>query len=85
MDLINIFPNCVFLYGGSYNIKEEVNPFKIVLERILDTIKVINIPRKITSITVSVDNIEEKNPLYVPAIKIVAIDIRKGNLPITRN
>ena len=38
-----------------------------------------------TNITASVDIIEAPNPCIPPAINIVAIEIRKGNLPVTRN
>lgn len=59
-------------------------PFKIVFDNILETIKVRNIPNNITKITARVDTKEALNPCIVPAIKIVATEIRKGNLPITR-
>lgn len=84
MDLIKIFPIWGFLYGGSSKIKDEGIPFKIVLDNILETTKVRKIPSKITKITVIVDKIEAPNPCIVPAIKIVAIDIKNGNLPVTR-
>lgn len=60
-------------------------PFKIVFDNILEISKVKNIPNNITNITAIVETNEALNPCIVPAIKIVAIDIRKGNLPITRN
>ena len=39
-------------------------------------------PNNITKITAIVDTTEAPNPCIVPAINIVAIDIRKGNLPL---
>ena len=56
-----------------------------MFDNIFDIINVKNIPNIITIITASVDNIDDKNPLppaYAPAINIVAIDIRNGNLPL---
>ena len=57
-------------------------PFKIVLESILEIINVQNIPSNITNMTLIVDIIEAPKPCIVPAIKMVAIDIRNGNLPL---
>lgn len=54
----------------------------MVLDRILDTIKVIKIPNKITKITQIVDKIELAKPDTVPAIKIEAIVSKNGNLPL---
>ena len=39
-------------------------------------------PKSITKITAIVDTIEAPNPYIVPAIKMVAIAIKKGNLPL---
>lgn len=39
----------------------------------------------ITKITEIVDKIELPKPCLLPAIKIVLIAIKKGNLPIARN
>ena len=81
----NIFPNCGFLYGGNSNTIDDGIPFNIVFDNILDIINVKNIPNIITTITASVDKIDDRNPLppaYAPAINIVAIEIRNGNLPL---
>ena len=43
---------------------------------------VIKIPSKITSKTVKVDKIDAPKPIPNPPIKIVAIVIKKGNLPL---
>lgn len=43
------------------------------------------IPNKITKITAMVEIMELPIPCILPEIKIVAIAIRRGNLPITRN
>lgn len=43
------------------------------------------IPNTITKITAKVETIEAEKPWRVPAIKMVAMAIRKGNLPIARN
>ena len=85
MDLINIFPNCGFLYGGNSNIIDDGIPFKIVLDKIFDIINVKNIPNIITTTTANVDNIDAKIlllPANAPAIKIVAIVIKNGNRPL---
>lgn len=55
------------------------------MDNILEITKVKNIPNNITKITAIVETNEAPKPCIVPAIKIVAIDIRKGNLPVTRN
>lgn len=48
-------------------------------------INVKKIPNKITKMTAMVETSEAPNPCIVPAMKMVAIDIRKGNLPVARN
>jgi len=48
-------------------------------------ISVIRIPITITKTTDNVDKIDDQIPKVVPLIKIVAIVIKNGNLPITRN
>ena len=48
-------------------------------------INVRNIPNNITNITAIVDRIDAPIPCIEPAINIVAIAIKKGNLPITWN
>ena len=81
----NIFANCGFLYGGNSNTIDDGIPFNIVFDKILDIINVKHIPNIITMITAIVDNIEDRilfPPAYAPAIKIVAIDIKNGNLPL---
>ncbi len=78
----NILPICGFLYGGSSSTNEDGIPFNIVFDNIFDIIKANIIPNTITAITVSVASIDE-NPPYAPAINIVAIDIKNGNLPVT--
>ena len=62
--------------------KEEGNPFKIVLERSLDISKVINIPSKTIAKTTSVEIIEDVKPENILPINIVAIVIKNGNLPL---
>ena len=84
IDRISIFPICGFLYGGNSNTNDDGIPFSIVFDKILDMNNVNIIPNMITPITVSVAKIDE-NPPYVPAINMVAIDIKKGNLPVTWN
>lgn len=41
-------------------------------------------PNKMTKITAMVEIMEAPNPCILPAIKMVAMAMRKGNLPITR-
>ena len=85
IDLIIIFPNSGFLYGGSSSIKEEGVPFKIVFDKILEITKVKNIPNNITNNTQIVETIEDKFPVKQLPIKIVEMVIKIGNLPITWN
>ena len=61
---------------------EDGTPFRSVLESIFDINKVITIPTKITKTTTKVDIIELEIPENLLAIKMVAIDIKKGNLPL---
>ena len=107
IDLISTCPICGFLYGGSSNTKDELVPFNIVFDKILETSKVINMPSKITPNTVIVAIKVEPKPaelliakfsatsvptspacstlfplITAPAIKILAIVIKKGNLPL---
>ena len=78
------FPICGFLYGGSSNIYEEGSPLRIVLDKILDISNVINIPKTITHKTHNVDIKELVIPVKKLPMKIVAIVIKNGNLPVTR-
>ena len=57
----------------------------MVFDNILEISKVKKIPNNITKMTARVETIEAPNPCIVPAIKIVLIAIKKGNLPVTRN
>lgn len=84
-DLTNTFPICGFLYGGSSKINDEGTPFRIVLDKIFEIKSVKNIPSKITKITANVDMTDERTPAKYEPMNIVAIVIRKGNLPITRH
>ena len=43
-DLINILPICGFRYGGSSSVNEDGRPFKIVVDSIFDTARVIKTP-----------------------------------------
>ena len=54
------------------------------MDKIFEISKVIKIPNNITNNTASVDIKDPFKLITFPAIKIVAIEIRKGNLPITR-
>ena len=78
-------PICGFLYGGSSKTKDEGIPLRIVLDKILEMIRVIIIPIMITKTTDKVDKMEDQIPNVLPAINIEAIVIKNGNLPITRN
>ncbi len=57
----------------------------MVLDNSLETTNVKKIPSKITKITAKVETIEAPKPLILPAIKIVAIAIKKGKRPVTRD
>lgn len=57
----------------------------MVLDSSLEMTSVKKIPNKITKTTAMVEIMEALNPCILPAIKIVAIEIKKGNLPITRD
>lgn len=54
----------------------------MVLDSILEIIRLQNIPKIITNITAKVETIEEPIPFMVPAIKMLAIVIKNGNLPL---
>lgn len=84
-DLTIILLICGFLQGGSSKINEEGAPFKRVLDNILEINSVNIIPKTIIKITASVDMIDDKIPVKYSPIKIVAIVIKKGNLPVARN
>ena len=62
IELIIIFPNSGFLYGGSSSINEEGVPFKIVLDKSLEITKVKNIPNNITNNTQIVEIREDILP-----------------------
>ena len=76
------FPSCGFRYGGNSKIKEDGKPFNIVFDNILDINKVIHIPKTIIANTVKVATIELLGPVNKLPIKIVAIVISIGNLPL---
>lgn len=57
----------------------------MVLDSSLEMSSVKKIPSKMTKITAMVEIMEAPNPCILPAIKIVAMAIKKGNLPITRD
>ena len=82
IDLISIFPTCGFLYGGSSSTNDDGIPFNIVLDNIFEIIRLARIPNIITATTISVDKIDAPIPCIVPAINIVDIVIKNGNLPI---
>lgn len=54
----------------------------MVLDNRLEIIKVKNMPSKMTRMTARVEMIEAPSPCILPATKIVAIEIKKGNLPL---
>ena len=85
IDLIIIFPTCGFLYGGSSSTNDDGIPFNIVFDSIFEIIRLANIPKIITATTISVDKKDAPSPCIVPAINILAIVIRNGNLPVTWN
>ncbi len=57
----------------------------MVLDNILEISKVRKIAKIIIPITTNVEIIEAPIPLKLLATNIVAIEIKNGNLPITRN
>lgn len=79
------FPICGFRKAGSSNIYEEGIPLRIVLDKIFDISNVINIPKTIIHKTHNVDIKELAIPVKKLPMKIVAIVIKNGNLPITRH
>ena len=85
IDLIIIFPTCGFLYGGSSSTNDDGIPFNIVFDNIFEIIRLAMIPKIITVTTISVDKNDAPIPCIVPAINILAIVIKNGNLPITWN
>ena len=70
-----------FLYGGSSRVKEDGCPFKIVLDKMVDTRKVTKIPSITKPVKISVDKSDE-NLLPLKIINIVIREIRVGNLPL---
>lgn len=80
--LIITFKYCGLRYGGSSNINDDGIPFNIVFDSIFEIIRLANIPKIITATTISVDKIDAPIPCIVPAINIVDIVIKNGNLPI---
>ena len=58
IDLINIFPICGFLYGGSSKINEFGIPFNIVFDNILEISNVSTTPKIIIESTANVDIID---------------------------
>lgn len=82
IDLTNIFPICGFLYGGNSNINELGIPFNIVFDNILEISKVSTTPKIIINNTAKVDTKDCISFAKYPPIKIVAIAIKNGNLPL---
>ena len=80
--LIITFKYCGLRYGGSSNINDDGIPFKIVLDNILDIIKVINTEKHITNTSNNALNNEEVKVLFNPTKNIVIIAIIIGNLPL---
>ena len=64
-----------FRYGGSSNINDDGIPFKIVLDNILDIIKVIDTEKHITNTSNNALNNEEVKVLFNPTKNIVIIAI----------
>ena len=62
--------------------KDDGIPFNNVFDNIFDINNVKNIPNKITPSTTNVDIIDAPIPCMLPAINIVAIVIKNGNLPL---
>ena len=67
---------------GQFQAKEDGIPLSMVLERILDIKRVINIPSKITHVIVKTPKNDEKRPVEAPAIKIADIAIKVGKRPL---
>lgn len=57
-------------------------PFRIVFDNNFEMSRVKTIPKRITKITAIVEIMVLLKPCILPAIKIVAIAIKKGNLPL---
>ena len=57
----------------------------MVLDKNFEIAKVKKIPKIITKTTAMVETIVLLKPCILPAMKIVLIAIKKGNLPIARN
>lgn len=75
-------PICGFRYGGSSNINELGIPFNIVFDNILEISKVSITPKIIINNTAKVDAKDCIPLAKYPPIKIVAIAIKNGNLPL---
>ena len=79
---IKILPIWGVRYGGSSKVNDDGSPFNMVLDNIFDINNVSKIPSKTISITTIAATNPEKIPAIEPEINIVAIVIKKGNLPL---
>ena len=61
---------------------DDGSPLSNVFDKILETIKVKNIPSKITKHKIATLKNEENIPVFAPIKNIVIIDISVGNLPL---
>ena len=83
MEFIMVFIICGFLYGGSSKVKVDFLVFRIVFDRIFDTMNVIRIDSRMNPSRIKADSIEFINLLFIfMVIKIDIIAIIVGNLPL---
>lgn len=74
-------PTWGFLYGGSSSANDDGRPLRMVFDNIFDTNKVMNTPKRITPVNISVDRIDLNGTIRLAAKNIVIIDIMVGNAP----
>ena len=83
MEFIMVFIICGFLYGGSSKVKVDFLVFRIVFDRIFDTMNVIRIDSRMNPSKIKADRIEFINLFFIfMVIKIDIIAIMVGNLPL---
>src|SRR5690554_1556478 len=83
-DVYIVCKNLGGLYGGSSNVKKEDSPFKSVLDKSHDVIKVKAMPKTAMPITANMETVPAHPAETKAPRKIVAINICIGHLPLQR-
>ena len=80
IELIIILNTSGLRYAGNSKTNDELSPFKMVIDKIFDTNKVIIIPSKIKD--VSIRALIKGEKIELPTKKALDSDIKIGNLPL---